>query len=152
MKITIEGSYSELAELIKRLGCMETEAKKEELPPLLTELVKSNSIVKNAKVRPIERTFSSLKPNFQAALEKFCGDDKVNELAKTIENADKENAPQTEFAERNTNQDIIEKQMELLSEASKFCLGDIRLTQYLPELTRAMIELNPFCRQPARGR
>ncbi len=69
--------------------------KKAVFPLLLTELVK------NGKVSPVERTFGSLKPRFQATLERFCGsgNDKINELAKTIENADKENAPQTETAE-----------------------------------------------------
>lgn len=44
MKITIEGSQSELAELAKVLGGMENAEKKHELPPLLTELAEEEKI------------------------------------------------------------------------------------------------------------
>lgn len=67
MKFIIEGSQSELIELLDALGGMATEAKKEELPPLLTELAE---------------------------------EEKINELAEAIRNADKENAPQAEAAEQ----------------------------------------------------
>ncbi len=144
MKITINGSPRELAELTEALNGTETEAKKADFPLLLTELARSNSIMKNAKVKPIERTFSDLKPNFQAALEKFCGDKKIDELSEAIQNADKVNAPQAETAEQKKNQEVFEKQMKLLSEASEFCTGDIRFMQNLPALTCAMIDLHKY--------
>lgn len=67
MKITINGSPKELAELLNLLGGTENEAEKAEFPPLLTELAE---------------------------------DEKINELAEAIRNADKENAPQAETAEQ----------------------------------------------------
>ncbi len=143
MKITIEGSPKELAELAKVLNGSETAAeKKADIPLLLTELADNNAIVRNAKVKPIERTFASFKPMFEATLKKFYGRDKVDELAEAIQNAGKENAPQAETAEQNTNKEIFEKQMKLLSQASKDCLSEISLYQHLPALTQAMIELH----------
>jgi len=44
MKFIIEGSQSELTELIKRLGGIETEKKKDYIPPLLTELAEDEKI------------------------------------------------------------------------------------------------------------
>lgn len=67
MKITINGSPEELAELARTLNGMETKTKKPYFPPLLTELAENG---------------------------------KINELAKAIQNADKENAPQSEATER----------------------------------------------------
>lgn len=67
MKITINGSPKELAELAKAHVSAEKEVKKADLPPLLTELVE---------------------------------DEKINNLAEAIRNADKENAPQAETAEQ----------------------------------------------------
>lgn len=73
MKITIEGSSRELAEIAKVLNGAATAEKKAGIPPLLTELTG----------------------------EKFSGDDdKINELAEAIQNAGKENAPQVEAAEQ----------------------------------------------------
>ncbi len=74
-------------------------------------------------------------------------DEKINELAEAIRNADKENAPQAGAAEQKTNQEIFEKQMELLSKASEFCAADVQFTQHLSALTHAMVELSPFCTQ-----
>lgn len=67
MKITINGSPEELAELARTLNGMENKTKKPYFPPLLTELAE---------------------------------DAKINELAENIQNADKENTPQEETAER----------------------------------------------------
>lgn len=145
MKITINGSAKELTELAIALSCMENEAKKPCLPPLLTELAESNSIGKNGKEKSSERLFIDFAPKFQAALERFCGDKKVDEPTVAVQNADKENAPQVEAAEQKKNQEIFEKQMELLFKASEFCVADVQLTQHLSALTHAMIELNPFC-------
>ncbi len=111
MKFIIEGSQSELTELIKRLSGIETEAKKADFPPLLTELAE---------------------------------DEKIDELSEAIQNADKVNAPQAETAEQKKNQEVFEKQMKLLSEASEFCTGDIRFMQNLPALTCAMIDLHKY--------
>lgn len=44
MKITINGSPKEFAELLDVLGGMENAEKKEELPPLLTELAEDEKI------------------------------------------------------------------------------------------------------------
>lgn len=72
MKITIEGSPKELAKLAAVLNGEPTAEKKAEIPPLLTDLVS----------------------------EKFGGDNKINELAEAIRNADKGNDPQAETAEQ----------------------------------------------------
>lgn len=78
MKFIIEGSQSELTELIKRLGGMETEAKKADFPPLLTELAEDEKI-------------NEFTDKMSCAL------NKMNEGAKQR----KENAPQVEAAEQN---------------------------------------------------
>ncbi len=90
MKFIIEGSQSELTELIKRFGGIETEKKKDYIPPLLTELPE---------------------------------DEKINELAEAIRNADKDNAPQAETAEQrhdiryfNTTAEELEKTAHDISE------------------------------------
>lgn len=75
---------------------------------------------------------------------KLAEDEKLDKLTEAIRNADKENAPQAEAAEQKTNQEIIEKQMKLLSEASEFCAGDLRFPQNLSQLTRAMIDLHKY--------
>lgn len=106
MKITIKGSPKELAELAKALGGAGNEVKKTDLPPLLTELVKNRA--------PKERTFSDFKPHFQAALDKFCGDDKINELAEAVRNAGKENAPQEEAAEQSDEVGIAKQSINNL--------------------------------------
>lgn len=67
MKITINGSAKELTELAIALSCMESEAKRADLPPLLAELAE---------------------------------DEKINEPAEAIRNANKENTPQEKTAER----------------------------------------------------
>lgn len=85
MKITINGSPKELVELAKLLDGADNEEKKADIPPLLTELNENSTIVRNAKVKPIERTFSSLKSNFQAALSNFFPDENT---AETIRNAE----------------------------------------------------------------
>lgn len=122
MKITIKGSPKELAELAKVLVSTENKEKNADLPPLLTELAKNDKINEFAK---------AMRP----ALEK------INESTKRR----KENAPQMDATEQKKNQEVFKKQMELLSKASEFCTGDVHLTQCLPTLTQAMIELNPFC-------
>ena len=111
MKITINGSPKELAELARALNGVESKAKKADFPPLLTELAE---------------------------------DEKIKVLAGAIRNADKENTPQSEAAEHKKNQEVFEKQMKLLSEASEFCTGDIRFMQNLPALTCAMIDLHKY--------
>ena len=80
MKITIEGSPKELAELISALpNGAETEAKKPCFPPLLTELAEDEKINELAKdMRPVL--------------------EEMNERAKQH----KENAPQVEAAEQET--------------------------------------------------
>lgn len=44
MKITINGSAKELTELAIALSCMESEAKRADLPPLLAELAEDEKI------------------------------------------------------------------------------------------------------------
>ena len=121
MKITINGSAKELTELAIALSYMENEEKKPYFPPLLTKLAEDEKI-------------NELAENIQPAL------DKMNKRAKQ----DKENAPQAETAEQKKNQEILEKQMKLLSEASEFCAGDLHFSQNLSKLTRAMIDLNQY--------
>ncbi len=79
------------------------------------------------------------KTCFPPLLTKLAENEKINELAEAIRNADKENTPQSEAAEHKKNQEVFEKQMELLSQASKDCLSDISLYQHLPALTQAII-------------
>lgn len=121
MKFIIEGSQSELTELIKRLGGIENEAKNAGFPPLLTGMANA------------ERTIE-------------CTREIISFLKKSKEVAEqsKGNAPQAEIAEKNSNQEFFEKQMKLLSEASEFCTGDIRFTQNLPALTCDMIDLHKY--------
>lgn len=78
MKITINGSPKELAELARALNGTETEAKKADFPPLLTKLAEDEKI-------------SELAEDIQPAL------DKMNEMARQR----KENAPQAGTAEQN---------------------------------------------------
>ena len=78
MKITIEGSPKELAELISTLpNGAETEAKKPYFPPLLTDMEDNNCTIKRNR-----ETISAFK--------------KGHELANQCE----ENAPQEEAAEQ----------------------------------------------------
>ncbi len=121
MKITINGSPKELAKLARALNGTETRTKKQYFPPLLTEL------------SDVEKTVNTTR-------EIIASLNKMNETAKQR----KENAPKVEAAEQKKKQEIFEKQMKLLSEASEFCTGDIRFMQNLPALTCAMIDLHKY--------
>lgn len=76
MKITIEGSQSELAELAKVLGGMENAEKKHELPPLLTELAKDGKI--NELAEAIRNAGKENAPQVEAA------EQKIEELSQMI--------------------------------------------------------------------
>lgn len=121
MKITINGSPKEIAEFAKALNGTETEAKKPYFPPLLTDIANSERTIKDTR-------------------------EIISFLKKSKEGAEqgKESAPQAETAEQKKNQEILEKQMKLLSEASAFGAGDLRFPQNLSELTRAMIDLHKY--------
>lgn len=145
MKITINGSPKELAELLDALGGMENAEKKEELPPLLTELAEDEKI--NELAAAIRNAGKENAPQVEAAKQEqslmpFLTKDLGNRGYRTEH---KENAPQAEATEQKKNKEIFEKQMELLSKASEFCVADVNLTQCLATLTHAMIELSPFC-------
>lgn len=140
MKITINGSPKELAELLNLLGSTENEAEKAEFPPLLTELAENkntNLFFGDAHSQTGDEFAETIRHN----RETISIIKKMNGVAKQR----KENAPQVETAELKKNQEIFEKQMELLSKASEFCVADVNLTQCLATLTHAMIELSPFC-------
>ena len=118
MKITIKGSPKEVSELLET---MRSGAKKTDLPPLLTDVEDINDTIKRNR-----ETISAFK--------KGC------ELANQCE----KNAPQAETAEKEKKQEVFESQMDLLSKASKDCLTDISLYQYLAPLTQAMITIACF--------
>ncbi|MEZ3437803.1 MAG: hypothetical protein K1W18_02865 [Oscillospiraceae bacterium] len=87
------------------------------------------------------------KTCFPPLLTKLVEDEKINELAGFIRNADKENASQVEAAEQKTNQEILEKQMKLLSNTSENCAKFDELVAHVPALTHAMIEIQSYLRQ-----
>ncbi len=102
----------------------------------------------NGSLKEVSELFETLRDGAKDAAKKadlppllteLAEDEKINELAEAIRNADKENAPQVEAAEQDSNQGFFEKQMELLSQASKDCLSDTSLYQCLAPLTQAMI-------------
>lgn len=121
MKITINGSPKELAELLDVLGGMENAEENHELPPLLTELADDEK--RNKMANDIQHA-----------------------LVKTTQTAkqSKETALQAEATEQKKNKEIFEKQMKLLSEASEFGTGDMRFPQNLSQLTRAMIDIHKY--------
>lgn len=88
MKFVIEGSQSELVELIKRLGGIETETKKAEISPLLTELAETE----NKHIQTGNELAETIKHN----REMISSIKKMNEM---IAKQCKENAPQAETAE-----------------------------------------------------
>ncbi len=130
MKITIKGSPKELAELAKALNGGEIAAEKRaDIPPLLTELSNVEETVKNnreviAALREMHKVAKQDKENAPQAetaeqkIKDFANtlqgclaqaskktrsneeDDKINELAEAIRNADKENAPQAGATEQ----------------------------------------------------
>lgn len=133
MKITINGSAKELTELAIALSCMENEEKKADFPPLLTELAESENIDYIQSGCEIADTIKHTR-------------EVISSLKKMKDSAEQneESAPQIEAAEQKKNQEILEKQMKLLSEASTFGAGDLRFPQNLSELTRAMIDLHKY--------
>lgn len=147
MKITIKGSPKELAELARALNVTETKEKKADFLSLLTELAEDGKIKELAEaVRNADKEDS---PQVEAAEQYIPFIHFKSRFEKWIRmvreaNAGKENAPQVEAAEQKKKQEIFEKQMKLLSEASEFCVSDVRLTPCLYALTRAMIELNLY--------
>ncbi len=84
------------------------------------------------------------KTCFPPLLTEHAEDEKINELAEAIWNADKENASQVEAAEQKTNQEILEKQMKLLSNTSENCAKFDELVVHVPALTHAMIEIHKY--------
>lgn len=119
MKITINGSAKELAELARALNGTETKEKKPYFPPLLTDIANSERTIKNTR-----EIISFLKKSKEGTEQS------------------KESAPQAETAEHKKNKEFFEKQMNLLSEASSGCLVDMTLYQHLPALTEAMLKLS----------
>ncbi len=95
MKITINGSPKELAELLDTLGGMENAEENHELPPLLTELSKN----KNTNLffgDAHDQTSDDIAETIRHNREIISTIKKMNEAVKQR----KENAPQAETAEQ----------------------------------------------------
>ncbi len=111
MKITINGSPKELFELVKLLGSAENTDKKADFPPLLTELAEDSAPLKHK-----DRPFYSLKPNFEAALLKFCSDESP---AKAIKDAE-QHIQQVKAQVRSFKEDVSQNNdVEQEAEASQ---------------------------------
>lgn len=91
MKITIEGSQSELTELIKRFGGIENEKKKDYIPPLLTELAKDEK--NNELAVAIRNASKENAPQAETAerqQNQVLSREKAKEIVKVMDTAAKE--------------------------------------------------------------
>ncbi len=164
MKITIEGSPKELAkvlngsEIATEIRCLMehtitfTDDELYTLRYSIAQRISRHEDLISRSRDPIAiKNLSENLATLQAIADKITPlsngseeDDKINKLAEDIRSAGKENAPQAETAVQKTNQEIFEKQMKLLSEASEFCVGNLRYSDNLYGLTRAIIEIQPY--------